>query len=83
MAVKIDLDSNSVYGQLAKLKPKTYVKQEPYINNEGIWIPVHEYVEEGLESVYRCVMTKEMFVEAHNKYIKGRRMYKGGWKRRC
>lgn len=62
---------------------KKYIRQEPYVNDEGIFVPIHSYVEEGLSSAYKCVMTKEMFIEAHNKYIKGRRMYKGGWKRRC
>lgn len=49
---------------------KIYVKQEPYVNEHGIWFPVHEYVEDGTESAYRCVMTRGMFVEAYNKWIK-------------
>ena len=61
---------------------KPYVRQEPYVNEEGIYVPVHEYVQEDCVSVYRCVMTKDMFVEAYNKYIKpkNQRIYKGGWK---
>lgn len=62
---------------------KPYVIQEPYVNEEGIYVPVYSYIQEGCASVYRCVMTKDMFVEAYNKYIKpkNKRMYKGGWKR--
>ena len=48
-----------------------YVKQEPYINDQGILTPCEEYVPEGCASNYRLVMTKAMFVEAYNKWIKG------------
>ena len=47
-----------------------YIKQEPYVDEYGIYVPVEEYVPEGCESMYRCVITKEMFVEAYNKWIK-------------
>ena len=46
-----------------------YIKQESYVDNHGIYMPVNEYVPEGSASMYRCVMTKEMFVEAYNKWI--------------
>ena len=49
---------------------KTYVKQVPYVDDEGIWIPYEEYVPEGCESNYRLAITKEMFIEAYNKWIK-------------
>lgn len=47
-----------------------YIKQEPYVDNYGIHVPVNEYTPEGSASIYRCIMTKEMFVEAYNKWIK-------------
>lgn len=47
-----------------------WVKQEPYIDECGMWMPVNEYVKQGSASTYRCVMTREMFVEAYNKWIK-------------
>jgi len=50
-----------------------YIRQEPYVDKNGIYIPDKEYVPEGCESTYRCVMTKEMFVEAYNKWIVGKR----------
>lgn len=59
-----------------------YVKQEPYVGDDGIYVPVYPYVQEGCASAYRCIMTKEMFVEAYNKYIKDKRKHKGGWKRK-
>lgn len=49
---------------------KTLIKHEPYIDDKGIWVPVNEYAHEALGTAYRCVMTKEMFVEAYNKWIK-------------
>lgn len=48
-----------------------YVRQDPYIDDYGIYVPEKEYVPEGTESFYKCIMTKEMFIEAYNKWIKG------------
>ena len=47
-----------------------YVKQEPYVGENGIYIPAQPYVPEGTGS-YKMVISREMFVEAYNKYIKG------------
>lgn len=47
-----------------------YIKQEPYVDSDGIYVPVHEYVPEGTVSAYQCVMTRKIFVEAYNKWIK-------------
>lgn len=49
---------------------KEYIKQFPFVDDEGIYVPVNEYAPEGCASNYRCVMTKDMFVEAYNKWIK-------------
>ena len=48
-----------------------YVKQHPFVGDDGMYMPVDEYTLEGTASLYRIVMTKEMFVEAYNKWIKG------------
>lgn len=47
-----------------------YIKQEPYVGEDGIYIPLEPYAPEGLASVYKCLITKEMFIEAYNKWIK-------------
>ena len=47
-----------------------YIKQEPYVGENGIYVPVNEYVTEGTASIYTCVITKKMFVEAYHKWIK-------------
>lgn len=52
-----------------------YIRQEPYVNDYGIYVPEKEYVPEGSASFYRCVITKEMFVDAYNKWIKNDRNY--------
>ena len=59
---------------------KPMVEQYPKVQDDGIWVPVEVYVPEGSQSYYKLLMSKEMFIEAHNKYI-NKRMYKGGWKR--
>lgn len=56
--------------QYISLEPKRYIKQEPFVDDRGIHVPVNEYVHEGCQSQYRCILTKEMFVQAYNKWIK-------------
>lgn len=53
------------------MESKEYIKAEPMINDEGIWMPVESFVPSYCEPAYKLVMTKEMFVEAYNKWIKG------------
>lgn len=52
-------------------KQEVYVKQYPYVDDAGIYIPCEEYVQEGFRSNYKLLISKEMFVEAYNKWIKG------------
>ena len=44
-------------------------KQEPYVGEDGIYVPKHEYWYEGSPSEYRLFMTKEIFQEAFKEYI--------------
>lgn len=55
---------------ILKVKNPKYIKQEPYVGDDGMYVPCEEYVEEGCASNYKCILTKEMFVEAYNKWIK-------------
>ena len=48
-----------------------YVKNEPFVNEDGIYIPVEPYTLEGVSPSYRLIMSKEIFIEAYNKFIKG------------
>ena len=47
------------------------VKHEPYVDDEGIWYPCHEYTPEWMDTNYKLIVSKEMFIEAYNKWIKG------------
>lgn len=62
----------NMYKELCKIayEPE-YVKQEPYVNDIGIYVPVKEYAPKGTMSAYRLLISQEMFVEAYNKWIKG------------
>lgn len=53
------------------LKQEAYVKQYPYVDDTGIYVPYEEYVQEGFASNYKLLISKETFVEAYNKWIKG------------
>ena len=53
------------------LKREVYMKQYPYVDDTGIYAPCEEYVQEGTASNYKLVISKEMFIEAYNKWIKG------------
>ena len=53
------------------IKQPIIIKQEPYVGDDGIYMPYNEYVPEGCETKYKCILTKEMFIEAYNKWIKG------------
>ena len=48
-----------------------YTRQEPYIDDYGIYVPEETYVPQGTRGSYKCIITKELFVEAYNKWIEG------------
>lgn len=65
------MDKEVLLAHLPKhLNTKIYIKQEPYVGAEGIYVPCQPYVTEGCTSAYNCIITKELFVEAYNKWIK-------------
>lgn len=45
-------------------------KTEPYIGEDGIYVPTREYIYEGAAVEYNLFMTKEIFQEAYKEYIK-------------
>lgn len=64
-------DHKCITVNLKNLQKNTrYVKQIPFVSDDGIYVPVEEYAQEGYSSDYKCIMTKEIFVEAYNKWIK-------------
>ena len=54
-----------------------YIKQEPYIDDYGIHVPEETYVPQGTRGSYKCIITKDAFIEAYNKWI--RRYNPGTW----
>ena len=44
-------------------------KAEPYVAEDAIYVPIHEYVYEGTATEYQQFMTKELFQEAFKEYI--------------
>ena len=51
--------------------PGIQITASPYVGEDGIYVPMQEYVPEGIHSDYRMIMSKEIFIEAYNKWIKG------------
>ena len=37
-------------------------RAEPYVAEDGIYMPIHEYVYEGTAPEYKLVLTKEIFI---------------------
>ena len=42
----------------------------PYVDDKGIWIPLSPYANDKVASDYKLLISKEMFVEAYNRYIR-------------
>lgn len=55
--------------RIEHIQPK-FVKQEPYVGDDGIYVPLEPYANE-YPGMYKLFMSKEIFVEAYNKWIKG------------
>lgn len=45
-------------------------KAEPYVGEDGIYMPIHEYIYEGTATEYEMVISKELFQKAFKEYIK-------------
>lgn len=46
-------------------------KQYPYVDGYGIFVPTEEYKKHDDPGIFKCIITRELFVEAYNKWIKG------------
>ena len=46
-----------------------WIKNEPYVDDSGIYVPVNEYTQKGYSATYRMVMSADVFKEAFRKYI--------------
>ena len=50
---------------------KGYTENFPYVGEDAIYVPVEAITKNGITSAYKALITKELFVEAYNKWIKG------------
>lgn len=48
---------------------ETYCKQNPYVDDEAIYVPTEEYAPIGRTAYYKKLMSKEIFIEAYEKWI--------------
>jgi hypothetical protein len=64
------VDVDTVVKDMLGAQKINYVKLEPYVNESGIWFPCEGYGVEGAPHAYKCLITKELFVEAYEKWIK-------------
>lgn len=63
-------EEKSLFGKISKERAE-YVRCYPYVGDDGIYAPCQEYVLDYCNPTYKLVISKEMFVEAYNKWIKG------------
>jgi hypothetical protein len=54
-----------------KTNNQIYVLQKPYVGDDGIYIPCEPYAPVDCATTYECILSRDLFVEAYNKWIKG------------
>ena len=64
-----DINVECTEYKTATIAKPVYRKNVPYMDEDGIYVPVHEYTEDGVCSNFRQIISKELFVEAFNKWI--------------
>ena len=47
-----------------------YTKNLPYVDEDAIYVPCEPITPNGISSNYKVLLTKELFIEAYNKWIK-------------
>lgn len=62
------MEANKI--RISRISEPKFIKQEPYVGEDGIYVPLEDYVYEGTGSYYKMILSKEIFVEAYNKWIK-------------
>ena len=50
---------------------KGYTQHFPYVGDDAIYVPVESVTRSDLMTAYKALITKELFVEAYNKWIRG------------
>ena len=47
-----------------------YTENLPYVDEDAIYVPCQPITPNGIVSNYKVLLTKELFIEAYNKWIK-------------
>lgn len=47
-----------------------WIKNKPYVGEDGIYTPCNEYSQSGKGSMYRLSIPREIFIEAYEKFCK-------------
>ena len=50
---------------------KGYTEHFPYVGDDAIYVPCEPITKNEVTSYYKPLITKELFVEAYNKWITG------------
>lgn len=48
-----------------------WVQNKPYIDDEGLNVPLNQYSLKGTMSCYKQLISKELFIEMYHRWIKG------------
>ena len=46
-----------------------YIEQKPYVDDKAIWAPDRHFILEGSPRHYHSIISKEMFLEAYDKWV--------------
>ena len=49
---------------------KKLIQYHPYVADDGIYVPVYEYQYESDNPLYKLLISKEVVIEAYNRWIK-------------
>ena len=66
MAININKDTIEV---VMKKSTGDLRRAEPYVGEDGIYMPIHDYIYDGGPAEYKMIITKELFQEAFKEYI--------------
>lgn len=47
------------------------IKCNPKVTDDGIYVPVYDYQYDSEKPLYKLLISKEVFIEAYNRWIKG------------
>lgn len=64
------IEPDKIKSKMTHVDSREYERLTPYVDESGIWFPCEEYGVKGIPHAYKCLITKGLFVEAYEKWIK-------------